>query len=755
MSGNFTCPTIDFVFLQDLSGSYTDDLPILKSQIANVIATVEDIDPQADFAVASFIDKPNGTFGSPGEYVYQTHLALSSDNSAVIASINAMTTRNGLDVKEAQLEALMQVALRQAEVGYRPDTMRIVMLSTDSGFHQAGDFVGAPANNGDAILDGNGLGEDYPSILQAAAALVAAGVFPVFSVTASQKAIYETLVAELGTGAVVVLSSNSSDFSDAVRLAIGKACGHVTQEGTETDDDITGTETEDGIYGLGGRDLIDGLKGGDLLDGGSGDDTIYGRGGADDLRGGSGNDRLYGGAGNDTLKGGLGNDIMTGGKGSDTFIVNPDDGNEKITDFEDGADVIDLSAFHRHEGVSAVEQAFQSGNFVVLALPNGTKVRLKGFSLADLGLDDVLLNPVGDAPDAVNDSAVVTAGHVAVLDALANDSDIDNDPISITAVGSSANAAISITADGKIAYQAALGFSGTDIFTYTISDGTFTDTATVTVTVLPNLIGDDTDNVLNGTAFDDVIEGHGGNDTLRGFGGNDQIDGGDGDDFIDGGEGMDSILGGAGNDTIVSGPNTGAGTANADTVDGGAGIDTITGGIGGDTLHGGDGADTISGNGGDDTISGDAGNDTLNGDDGDDILHGRTGDDIIDGGADNDALWGEAGDDWLDGGSGNDEIYGSGVPTGSISDNDVLTGGAGADQFIFEMALDANLTGDDRITDYDVNEDLLVLEGDVMVRLTDTLAGVLLEQVTGGSILVENVLAADLRPTIDGLVEVL
>lgn len=754
MSGNFSCPTIDFVFLQDLSGSYTDDLPILKAQIANVIATVEDIDPYADFAVASFIDKPNGTFGASGDYVYQTHLSVSSDNAAVIASINAMTTRSGADVQEAQLEALMQVAVRQDEIGYRPDTMRIVMLSTDSAFHQAGDFGGVPANNGDAILDGNGLGEDYPSILQAASALVATHVFPVFSVTASEKALYETLVSDLGTGAVVVLSSNSSDFSDAVRLAIAKACGHVTHEGTEVDDDITGTGTDDGIFGLGGHDTIDGLGGSDLLDGGSGDDRLYGRGGRDDLRGGSGNDKLFGGSGNDTLKGGLGDDVMTGGKGRDTFVVNPDDGKEMITDFEDAIDVIDLSAFHRHEGVSAVEQAYKAGRFVVLTLPNGTEVRLKGFSLAKLGLEDVLLNPVGDPPSAVNDTAQVTAGHLITIDALANDSDIDNDPISIVALGSSANATVSITGDGRIAYQAGSGFSGTDTFTYTISDGTFTASATVTVTVLPNLIGDDADNVLNGTEFDDILKGFGGNDTLRGFGGNDLILGGTGNDIIDGGAGMDTIMGGAGNDTIVSGPATGDGTLNGDTVDGGTGNDRITGGIGGDTLKGGTGRDTINGGDGDDTISGDAGNDVLNGDDGDDKLHGGTGNDTIDGGAANDALWGDAGDDILSGGSGKDEIYGSGGTSGGVTDNDVLTGGAGADQFIFDMALDANLTGDDRITDYDITEDILVLEGDVMVRLTDTLAGVLLEQTTGGSILVENVLAVDLRPTIDGLVEV-
>ena len=753
MSNSFTCPTIDFVFLQDLSGSYADDLPILKAQIANVIATVEDIDPNADFAVASFIDKPTGPFGATTDYVYQTHLALSSDNAAVIAAVNALVTRSGADLPEAQLEALMQVALRIDEVGFRPDTKRIVMLSTDSAFHQAGDHA-APANNGDTVLDGGGLGEDYPSIVQTALALVAAGVFPVFSVTVGQKAIYEQLVTDLGTGAVVVLSSDSSDFSDAVRLAVAKACGHVTQEGTEGEDDMEGTEDDDGMFGLGSDDIMEGDGGDDLVDGGSGNDIVRGGAGHDDLRGGSGLDTLIGGRGRDTLKGGLGDDTLTGGAGRDVFIINPGDGSDTITDFKNTKDTIDFSSLHRFEGMAALNSAIQSGADVVMTLPGGTTLTLQGFTLADLDLSDLILEPFGDAPVGVNDVAQATEGKRIFIDVLANDTDVDGDSLSITGVGTSANATISIKA-GEIKYTANSGFTGIDTFTYTLSDGTFSETVSVTVTVVPSLIGDGFDNIITGTAFDDVIRGKGGNDTLNGLGGNDTIFGNSGADIINGGLGLDTIRGGDGDDIINAGPANGNDQPDEDTVFGGKGNDQITGAWGDDLLNGNAGNDTIFGDQGDDQIYGGGGRDTLDGGVENDEIWGGAGNDIIIGGLGNDQLRGDLGDDTISGGAGRDEIYGSGRPTASKSDNDTLSGGADADVFIFEMSLEANLTGDDRITDYDILEDRINLDGDVLVRLTDTVDGVLIEQVTGGSILVDNVLAADIRATIDGLTEII
>jgi hypothetical protein len=114
---------------------------------------------------------------------------------------------------------------------------------------------------------------------------------------------------------------------------------------------------------------------------------------------------------------------------------------------------------------------------------------------------------------------------------------------------------------------------------------------------------------------------------------------------------------------------------------------TVNGGAGEDTLYGGLFADTLNGNDGNDYLFGNLGNDRLNGGNGSDVLFGDLGNDVLNGGA---------GDDWLFGGLG----------------SDTLTGGAGADRFHFGRA-----GGSDTITDFNVAEDRLVLDG-LSVRST-------------------------------------
>ena len=86
-------------------------------------------------------------------------------------------------------------------------------------------------------------------------------------------------------------------------------------------------------------------------------------------------------------------------------------------------------------------------------------------------------------PTATDDTATATSEQATVMTVLANDSDPDGDPLTITAVSNPAHG--TATHNGTtVTYTSATGYTGADSFTYTISDGNGgTDTATVNVTV--------------------------------------------------------------------------------------------------------------------------------------------------------------------------------------------------------------------------------------------------------------------------------
>ncbi len=91
--------------------------------------------------------------------------------------------------------------------------------------------------------------------------------------------------------------------------------------------------------------------------------------------------------------------------------------------------------------------------------------------------------PANQAPTAANDSATTQQDQAVSIDVLANDSDPDGDTLTIAAFGNPANGTVNNTGS-SLQYTPAAGFSGTDSFSYTISDGNgHTATANVTVTV--------------------------------------------------------------------------------------------------------------------------------------------------------------------------------------------------------------------------------------------------------------------------------
>ena len=122
---------------------------------------------------------------------------------------------------------------------------------------------------------------------------------------------------------------------------------------------------------------------------------------------------------------------------------------------------------------------------------------------SDTATVTVTINGLNEGPDAVNDALTVNEDEVGSINILGNDSDPEDDPISIVniagnAVGTSfevttadnRTGTVTVDANGNLTFDPGTGFeslndSETDSFelTYTITDGQFTDSATVTVTV--------------------------------------------------------------------------------------------------------------------------------------------------------------------------------------------------------------------------------------------------------------------------------
>lgn len=108
---------------------------------------------------------------------------------------------------------------------------------------------------------------------------------------------------------------------------------------------------------------------------------------------------------------------------------------------------------------------------------------------SDMATVSIDVRPVQDPPVAVDDVASTpedTPLSLATATILANDSDADGDPLTVTAVvaGPSTHGAVSL-AGSEITYTPAPDFHGVATFTYEMTDGVSVATATVTVTVTP------------------------------------------------------------------------------------------------------------------------------------------------------------------------------------------------------------------------------------------------------------------------------
>jgi Ca2+-binding RTX toxin-like protein len=297
---------------------------------------------------------------------------------------------------------------------------------------------------------------------------------------------------------------------------------------------LDGGAGDDSIVGGAGNDRIYGREGVDQLSGGDGDDVIYFDSLDTVVEGGAGSDfanaqlsgagvdfdmaarsfeRTSGSNFGDTIRGGVGSDSISGLSGDDSIVGG---GGADVIDGGDGADTITGGAGNDSIiGNLGLDQVILSGNFSEYSFASiaagSTSNGIKGLAGIQLthatdGIDrianisDLLIFADRQAyinqnnlTEAVNDTATVaedaTLNAASVLD---NDFDADVafgrqtlSNLTVSLVSGPANAAsFTLNSNGTYSYQGTGNYSGSDSFTYQISD-TFgnSNIATVNLTI--------------------------------------------------------------------------------------------------------------------------------------------------------------------------------------------------------------------------------------------------------------------------------
>lgn len=101
--------------------------------------------------------------------------------------------------------------------------------------------------------------------------------------------------------------------------------------------------------------------------------------------------------------------------------------------------------------------------------------------------ENELSQPANVAPKAANDSFTTASNvtlSIAAPGVLANDTDLNGNPLAATLVSAPASGTLTLRADGSLTYAPASGFTGTVTFIYKVNDGLLdSNTATVTIGV--------------------------------------------------------------------------------------------------------------------------------------------------------------------------------------------------------------------------------------------------------------------------------
>ena len=148
----------DVFFSMDTTGSFGEEIAAVQAALEmQIVPEITQQIPDVAFGVGRFEDFPLDPFGLPGDRPYELLQPVTSDVMLVSAGLTALAPANGgLDTPEAGFEALYQWASGAGipelgmtpfappgigGVGFRTDSLPIIVQITDAVSHEAADYL--------------------------------------------------------------------------------------------------------------------------------------------------------------------------------------------------------------------------------------------------------------------------------------------------------------------------------------------------------------------------------------------------------------------------------------------------------------------------------------------------------------------------------------------------------------------------------------------------------------------------------------
>ena len=296
-------------------------------------------------------------------------------------------------------------------------------------------------------------------------------------------------------------SGNDQLFGGAGNDFLSGQNGDDILDGGLGSDRLYGGNGMDSLLGGAGNDNLYGGRDSDVLDGGDGADRLYGNSGDDTLDGGADNDRLYGGSGDDTLDGGTGVNILRGGSGHDslTFTLAGSQGGRSSYRGDSGIDtlIINLTTAE-YSAAGVIEDLIAYLDFIAANTRSNGQVSNRYFNLDALNLRaggiefvEIYVDGVLTDPTAVTaEDDAFTTNEDSALSADVTGNDTPTDGVTFTLTSGVENGTLTLNPDGTFSFDPNGAFEAldtsdvvTETFTYEISNGFTTDTATVIITI--------------------------------------------------------------------------------------------------------------------------------------------------------------------------------------------------------------------------------------------------------------------------------